>query len=126
MPAPTVVTFSLEALTDANNALVGLLDGGVMRFYTEDDEELAGIPLESPAGIVAYDTGQLTLDFTSGPHYAIASGVCTYATIEDSFYTVHVTLPVEQGTAPVPGKLVLSSLVFVNGVPLDIISATVG
>lgn len=129
MPAPSVVTYSVEAKTAANAELLTLLDAGsanaTIKLYTDADDLIAEIPLDDPAGAVDVDTGSLVLAI-DGTDTALITGECTYAEIADSDGNVHVTLPVAEGNEGVDGFLVLNALVILQGVTVTIVEASVG
>lgn len=128
MPAPASITFSAAAKIAANTELLTLLDAGssnaVIKLYNNDDQLIADIPLDDPAGTVDGTTGVLTLD-VDGTDTAIIDAVCAYAKIVDSDGTVHVTLPVKEGNASAAGYLVLNTTTIIQGVTVSILSAVI-
>ena len=129
MPAPATATYSNQAKIDAHTAFLALVDAGTgpanIKFYTEADALLCTAPLTDPAGTVNGTTGQLTFTMGATPN-ASASGTCTYATIASGPGTVCLTIPAQAGTVAVSGKIVVNSLTFVSGTPVQVVSAVIG
>lgn len=123
-----MATFSTEVRSACSNAILDLIDAGsgagAIKLYTDDDVLLAEIPLDDPAGTVDED-GLLTLAI-DGTDTALATGICTYATVSDSDDNVLVTLPVQEGEEAVSGYLVINSESIFQGVTVSILSATIG
>ena len=129
MAVPTVATFSAESLIAADTALLNLIDTGTagsVKIRDSADVLLAQIPLTDPAGTVNGTTGQLTLTPDGRDESADASGTAAYAEICESDGTVHLALPAQAGASPVAGKLVLNTLTIVSGLPVEILSITIG
>ena len=129
MAVPTVATFSAESLIAAHTALLNLIDTGTagsVKIRDSADVLLAQIPLTDPAGTVNGTTGQLTLTPDGRDESADASGTAAYAEICESDGTVHLALPAQAGASPVAGKLVLNTLTIVSGLPVEILSITIG
>jgi hypothetical protein len=130
MPAPTVATYSVAALVAAHTSFRDLIDSesseGFIRIRDAADVLLAEIPLDDPCGTVDTNTGQLTFDITGPDTSADATGTAAYAEICDSTGTPHLSLPVQSGSAAVPGVLVMNTLSIVATGPVEIISATIG
>lgn len=129
MAVPTVATFSAESLIAAHTALLNLIDTGTagsVKIRDSADVLLAQIPLTDPAGTVNGTTGQLTLTPDGRDESANASGTAAYAEICESDGTVHLALPAQAGASPVAGKLVLNTLTIVSGLPVEILSITIG
>lgn len=128
MPAPAAITFSAAAKIAANTELLTLLDAGssnaLVKLYNNDDQLIAEIPLDDPAGTVNGTTGILTLDI-DGTDTALISAVCAYAKITDSDGTAHVTIPVKEGNAPESGYLVLNETTVIAGVTVTLVSAVI-
>lgn len=129
MPAPSVATFSAEALIAAHNTLLALIDTGTAgkwRVRDASDVLLAEGPLTDPAGTVNGSTGQFTLTPDGRDEAAAASGTVAYGEICESDNTVHLSLPAQAGGAPVSGKLVVNTLTVIAGLPFEILSITIG
>lgn len=131
MPAPSVATYSAAALVAAHTAFRDLIDSGsgagLIRIRDSADVLLAEITLADPCGAVNGTTGQLVLsDMPKTDASANASGTAAYGEICDSDGDVHLALPAQAGTAPVSGKLVLSTLTLTSGGAVSVLSVTVG
>lgn len=130
MPAPSVATPSVAALVGAHNFFVSLLDAGagpgLCRIRSAADVLLAEITLDDPAGTVNGTTGQLTITFDGRDDSANASGTAAYGELCDSDGTVHYAIPAQAGSTPVAGKLVLNTLTIVAGLPVEILTCTIG
>src|SRR5574337_634413 len=129
MPAPSSATYSAQAKIDAHTAFLALIDAGSgagkLKIRSSADALLATVTLSDPAGTVNGTTGQLTFSFPSSAN-ASATGTAAYGELTDSDDNVHLSLPAQQGTAAVSGKLVLNSLSIVSGSPVQVLSATIG
>lgn len=129
MPAPATATFSVESLIAAHTALLNLLDTGTAakwRIRDAADVLLSEGPLTDPGGTVNGTTGQLTLTPDGRDEAAAASGTAAYGELCESDGTVHLALPAQAGGAPVSGKVVLNTLTVVAGLPVEILSITIG
>lgn len=84
------------------------------------------MPLDDPAGTVNGTTGQFTFAFDGRDESANASGTAAYAEVCDSDGTVHLALPTQAGSSAVSGYLVLNTLTIVSGLPVEILTATLG
>ena len=130
MAVPTVATYSVSALVAAHTSFRDLIDSGsgagFVRFRDAADVLLAQVPLSDPCGTVNGATGQLTLSIAGPDSSADADGTAAYAEFCDSDGDVHVALPAQAGTVPVPGKVVLNTLTIAAGGPVAVLSATVG
>ena len=130
MPAPTVQTYSAPALVAAHTAFRNLVDsgtaGGSIKIRDAADVLLATIPLSDPCGTVNGTTGQLTITPAGRDESADATGTAAYAEICNSNGTVYLSLPAQQGTAAVSGKVVLNTLSIVAGGPVEMLSVVVG
>jgi hypothetical protein len=129
MPAPSVATFSAESLVAAHTALLNLIDTGTagsIKIRDNADVLLAQITLDDPAGTVNGTTGQLTITMDGRDESANASGTAAYAEICESDGTVHLSLPAQAGSAAVSGKIVLNTLTIVAGLPVEILTVTIG
>lgn len=130
MPAPELYTYSVAAVTDANTALLALLDidasAAQIKLYSETDVLLSTVVLQDPSGTIDVATGVLTL-VAAGPDVsAAASGVCTWGTITDGAGVVHLSLPAQAGATPVSGALVLNSVEIVATSQVTVVSAVIG
>lgn len=130
MPAPTEQTYSAAALVAAQTALRDLIDAGsgagFVRVRDAADVLLAQVPLSDPCGTINGTTGQLTFSIAGPDSAADADGTAAYAQFCDSDGTVHLSLPAQQGGAPVSGKIVFNTLTIATGAPVELVSATVG
>lgn len=130
MPAPTVATYSAAALTAAHTAFRDLIDAGTgagaIRIRDAADVLLAQVPLSDPCGTLNGTTGQLTFSIAGPDTSADASGTAAYAQFVDSDGNVHLSLPAQQGSAAVSGKIVLNTLTIISGAPVYVVSATLG
>ena len=128
MPAPASYTYSAQALIDAQQSFLDLVDSGTagsIKLRDETDVLLAEIPLTTPAGTID-GAGQLTITASGSDPSADASGVCTYGEICDSADVVVLALPATQGAAPVEGELVISNTTVAAGAEVSLISCTIG
>lgn len=130
MAVPSVATYSTAAKKDANDAFLALIDAGSgagkIRVRSSADTLLAEIALNDPAGTVNAGTGVLTLSIAGPDSSANATGTAAYCEICDSDNTVHLSIPAQQGTVAVSGKIVFNTLSIVSGGPVEIVSATIG
>lgn len=130
MAVPSSATYSVDALEAAHTAFRDLLDAGsaagAVKIRDSADVLLAEVPLSDPCGTVSTSTGQLTFSFSGPDTSANASGTAAYAEFCDSDGNVHLSLPAQQGTSAVSGKIVLNTLSIISGGPVSIVSATVG
>ena len=129
MPAPSGPEYSAAALVAAHTALLTLIDtgsgAGTIKIRTSADALLATITLTDPAGTVNGTTGQLTLTAASTPN-ASATGTASYGQVCDVAGNVVLALLAEAGSSPVSGKIVINTLSFVSGTPVELLSATIG
>lgn len=130
MAVPTVATYSVAALVAAHTAFRDLIDSGAAagfaRFRDAADVLLAQVPLSDPSGTVNGATGQLTISIAGPDASADADGTCAYVEFCDSDGDVHLALPAQAGTVPVPGKVVMNTLTIAALGPVAMLSATVG
>jgi hypothetical protein len=128
MAAPGAYTYSAEALILAQTTFLDLVDTGTagsIKLRDDADVLLAEIPLDYPCGTVD-GAGQLTITASGPDSSADASGECTYAEICESDATVALSLPAEEGAAPVSGKVVLTNTTIVAGAEVSLVSCTIG
>ena len=129
MPAPLVYTFSAEAKIAANTTFVNLLDTGTAAKWKVRDAAdvlLAEALFDDPCGTVNGTTGQVTFVLNGRDESAVAGGTAAYVEFTESDDTVHLSIPVQQGTVAVSGFAVMNSLAIVAGAPFEIITATIG
>jgi hypothetical protein len=129
MPAPASATYSAQARIDAHTAFLALIDAGTagsIKTYDNSDVLLVTHTLTDPAGTVNGTTGQLTLTPAVASVNATTGGVAAYSTVCSSAGTVHLSIPAQQGTVAVSGKIVFNSLTIISGQPVEILSATIG
>ena len=112
MPAPTQATYSLEAKIAANTAIRDLIDAqagnGKLHLMNEEDSIMATFELAKPCGAVNETTGKLVITAT-GVAVSQSTDTVTHAALVDSNDDAHLTLPAQEGSAPVAGKVILSS-----------------
>jgi len=129
MPAPAQYTYSAQALIDAQQSFLDLIDGGVsagkIRLRDDSDVLLAEIPLTDPAGTID-GAGQLTITASGPDTSADNTGTCTYGEICDSANTVLCSIPAQQGASGVSGYVVISSVAIVAGAEVSLLSCTIG
>jgi len=128
MPAPGSATYSAAAKVAAQTSFRDLLDAGsnaLVRIRNSADTLLWQGACSDPCGTVNGTTGQLTITMSTNPN-ATASGTAAYGELCESDGTVHLSLPVEAGTSPVSGKLVINTLSIVSGAPVTMVSLTIG
>lgn len=130
MTVPTVATYSAAAKIAAHTEFLALIDAGSgpgsIKIRDSADVLLAQCPLDDPAGTVNGTTGQFTFAFDGRDESANASGTAAYAEVCDSDGTVHLALPTQAGSSAVSGYLVLNTLTIVSGLPVEILTATLG
>lgn len=130
MPAPLVYTYSAAALVAAHTSFRDLIDAGAgagfIRIRDSADVLLAQVPLDDPCGSVNGTTGQLAFSIAGPDTSADASGTAAYGEICDSDGLAHLSLPVQVGTSPVSGFLVLNTLSIIELGEVTVISATIG
>ena len=130
MPVPTVATWSAEVLIGAHTFVLNQLDTGSppakWRIRNSSDTLLAEGPLTDPCGTVNGTTGQLTITPDGRDESATASGTAAYAELCESDNTVHLSLPCQAGSAAVAGKCVLNTLTITAGLPVEILTITIG
>lgn len=129
MPAPGSATWDDQVKVDAHTAVRDYIDqgtgAGVLKLYTEADVELVSYTLSDPCGTVNGTTGQLTITAPASAN-ATATGTCTWCRVTDSDANRAFDLPVQTGTSPVSGYLVLNTDAITTGSPVAILSITIG
>lgn len=129
MAVPSTATYSSTALVAAHTTFRDLLDAGSgpaqLRIRDASDVLLATLTLTDPSGTINGSTGQLTLGI-SGDATASVSGTAYYGELCDSTGVVHLSLPVDIGTATVAGKLILNTRSFIAGGAVRVVSAVIG
>jgi hypothetical protein len=129
MPAPSVATYSAAAKVAANTSFRDLLDSGasagLIKVRTSADVLLGTCTMSDPCGTVNGTTGLLTFSAVTGDASADATGTAAYVELCDSDGDVHLSLPVQAGTAAVSGYAVLNTLSIVSGGPIEVLSVTV-
>jgi hypothetical protein len=125
------MAYTNTLLQPVRAAMLARIDTGAARprfkVYNSSNTLLATFPLADPAGSVDGSTAVITLTPHADPIVAAVTGTVTYATLEDGDGVVlEDDIPVEAGTAPVTGKLVISTLDLVAGGTVELISATIG
>ena len=129
MPAPGSATWDDQVKVDAHTAVKDYIDqgtgAGILKLYTEADVELVSYTLSDPCGTVNGTTGQLTITAPASAN-ATATGTCTWCRVTDSDANRAFDLPVQTGTSPVSGYLVLNTAAITTGSPVEILSITIG
>ena len=129
MPAPAQYTYVAQALINAQQSFLDLIDAGTgpgkLRLRDESDVLLAEIPLTDPAGTID-GAGQLTITQSGPETSAPATGTCSYGEVLDSDNTLLLSLPAQQGAAGVSGQLVVSNVSIVAGSEVALLSFTIG
>jgi hypothetical protein len=125
------MAYTSDLLVPVRTAMLGVIDTGASRprfkIYDAGNILLATLPLADPAGSVNGTTGLITLTPGTPETNAPASGVASYATLEDGDGVIlDDNIQVDQGTAPVSGKLIISTLNIIGGGTVELISATIG
>lgn len=130
MAVPSVATYSAAALVAAHTSFKALIDAGSgagsIKIRDAADVLLAQVPLSDPCGSVNGTTGQLAFSIAGPDSSADASGTAAYGEFCDSDGLVHLSLPAQQGTTAVSGKMVLNTLSIIAGGPVGIVTATIG
>lgn len=128
MAAQYLSDYSVAAKTAVKNALKTLVDAhatlpGYMTIHDAADVELSRCDFTDPCGTVD-GSGDLIFDFDGRDDAAAATGTASYATIRDGAGTAISSLPCEVGntSAPVVGKIYLSSLTITAGAPVEYLS----
>jgi hypothetical protein len=125
------MAYTIDLLLPVRTEMLATIDTGVARpafkIYDSGNVLLATLALADPAGSVNGTTGLITLTPGTPETNAPASGVASYATLSDGDGVIlENNVPVEQGTAPVAGKVVISTLNIIAGGTVELISATIG
>jgi hypothetical protein len=125
------MAYTIDLLLPVRNAMLATIDTGVARpafkIYDSGNVLLATLALADPAGSVNGTTGLITLTPGTPETNAPAGGVASYATLSDGDGVVlEDGVPVEQGNAPVAGKVIISTLNIIAGGTVELISATIG
>ncbi len=130
MPAPTVATYSLDAIVGAHTGFKTLIDSGgaagSIKIRSAADVLLAQVPLAYPCGTVSGTTGQLTLSIAGPDTAADAAGTAAYAEVCTSAGAVKLSMPAVAGASAVSGFVVFNTLSIVAGGPVEVLSAVVG
>jgi hypothetical protein len=125
------MAYTIDLLLPVRNAMLATIDTGAARpafkIYDSGDVLLATLALADPAGSVNGTTGLITLTPGTPETNAPASGAASYATLSDGDGVIlENNVPVEQGTAPVAGKVIISTMNIIAGGTVELISATIG
>lgn len=129
MAVPTDYAWSVEALVAAHTALKNLIDtgsAGFIRLRDASDALLAQVPLTDPCGTVDTETGQFTITSSGPDTSADDDGTVAYGEICESDGTVHGVMPAVAGSSPASGRLVMNTLTVIAGLPVGIVSVTIG
>lgn len=129
MPAPTQATYSLEAKIAANTALRDLIDAqagnGKLHLMNEEDSIMATFELTKPCGTVNATTGKLVITAT-GLAVIQFTDTATHAALVDSNDDAHLTLPAQEGSEPVAGKVILDLSFLAHDGTVEIGSIEIG
>ena len=124
------VTWESSALVAAHTGVLNTIDAGTAAAYLEirdaGDVLLSTLPFTDPAGTVDSGTGQLTIVFGARDEQAAATGTASYGEIKDSDGNLVATADCIEGTAPVAGNIVLSTVDIVINTPVEGVSFTIG
>ena len=125
------MAYTIDLLLPVRTEMLATIDTGASRpafkIYDSGNVLLATLALADPAGSVNGTTGLITLTPGTPETNAPASGVASYATLSDGDGVIlEDNVPVEQGTAPVAGKVIISTLNIIAGGTVELISATIG
>jgi len=130
MAVPSVATYSAAAMAAAQTSFKTLIDAGSgagsIKIRDSADVLLAQVPLSDPCGSVNGTTGQLTFSIAGPDTSADATGTAAYGEFCDSDGLVHLSLPAQDGSVAVSGKIVLNTLSIVAGGPVAVLTATIG
>ena len=119
MPAPAAAFYDTAVKTSISTELLSLLDVAgtcYMKIYDEDDVLLAEINFTDPPGSVETD-GSLTLTPFGPDASANASGDATWMELYNPDDDLFLTMPIQEGSTPISGYLVMSSATIVAGEP---------
>lgn len=124
------MAYSVAVKIAAHQALLDLLStgsGDASIDLLAGASVLASIPLDHASSSVDPVTGQLTLEPAAGGATFGSSGIVTSAQlIARDGAVLDDAIDVQVGTAPVNGKVVLSSTAAIAGAQVDLISAVIG
>lgn len=130
MPAPTVATYSVDALVGAHTGFKTLVDSGgaagSIKIRSATDVLLAQVPLAYPCGTVNGTTGQLVFAIAGPDTSADADGTAAYAEVCTSTGAVKLSLPAQAGSTAVSGYAVLNTLTIAALGTVEVASCTVG
>ena len=123
MAAPYLNTWNPIAKIDANTALLTTLAGGSIAVYDADDTLLGSVDLDDPVGTIDPVTGELALVPAADGAWVVSSEAA-YAVLYDGAETPNAmqSLPCQQGSEPVAGTCVLSTLSTIATKPFSIVS----
>lgn|SRR5574337_86450 len=133
-------SYSVDSLIAAHTALANLIDSGSgpgtiqVRTGTQPANAnatatgtlLGTITLADPCGTVSGTTGQLTFSAATPDSAADDAGTIGYVRVLASDGTKIMDLPVQEGSTPVSGYAVFNTLTVAAGVPIELLSMTVG
>lgn len=128
MAASYLTDWNPIIIVATNQAIVNALDGGSSNAYvtihSSSDTLLATVTLTDPCGTVNGTTGIATLTPTGPDTHAANTGTASYASLRRSDGTVMRSLGCQEGSVPVDGACVLSSLTIAAGATVTINSIT--
>lgn len=128
MAAEYLSSWKPSAIYASNSALLTLLDAAAtaakVTIHNSSDTLLATITLDDPSGTLNGTTGELTLTAATNGSVS-ASGTASYATLRDGDNTAYRSLPCSQGTSPLTGYCVISTLALSSGEPIQLVSFSV-
>jgi hypothetical protein len=124
------MSYTAALLVPTATAALTRIDGGggPAKFVikTSGGTVLANLLLTNPAGSVS-GAGVLTLTSAGPETNAPAGGIAALADLVDGAGVVlAANLPVQQGSAPVAGRVVISSTTILAGGTVSLVSAVIG
>lgn len=128
MAAQYLSSWNPTAIYEANATLLTLLGAASgpakITIHSNTDALLGTVALNDPAGTINVSTGELTLS-APGNGSVSAGGTASYASLRDGNDVVYRSLPCAQGSSPVSGYCVVSSLALVLSEPLQLVSFSI-
>ena len=99
---------------------------GYLLLMDSADMAIESFGLTVPCGTVSPTTGKLTLTTEITTKYSAGDYDLAYAVLFDADNVDQLRLPAQEGSAPVSGKIVMSSTHISNGEPIEIVSFEIG
>ena len=124
------MSYTAALLIPVSNAALARIDAGTgparFRIKNSGGTVLANLYLTEPAGSVD-GNGKLTLTSAGPETNAPAGGIAALADLLDGDDTVlAANIPVQQGSAPVAGRVVISSTSILAGGTVSLSAASIG